>query len=61
VSAESNSLYPKAQPMRKRDPNLSADGWIARMLKASTLASGVLGAAKDLDVEVVPVLRMQAL
>jgi hypothetical protein len=29
--------------------------------KASTLASGVLAAAKDLGLEVVPVLRTQAL
>jgi microcystin degradation protein MlrC len=60
ISAESNSLYRKARPMRGRDPVLPAGEWIARTLKASTIASGVLSAAKDLGLEVVPVLRARA-
>ncbi len=51
--AESNSLYPKARPMRERSP-VSREEWISEAAKANTVASGVVEAAKDLNIDVYP-------
>lgn len=59
LSAESNSLYPKARPMRERSP-VDRDEWIADNLKANRVASGVVEAAAKLGVDVYPVLRAGA-
>lgn len=53
LAAESNSLYPKARPMRERAER-SREEWITEAAKANTVASGVVTAAKDLDIDVYP-------
>ena len=60
LSAESNSLYPKARVMRERPAPASRQEWISKALKASTIASGVAEAAKTLGLDLYPVLRAGA-
>ena len=60
LSAESNSLYPKARPMRESRETQSREEWIAEASKASTVASGVVEAAKKVGLDVYPVLRAGA-
>jgi microcystin degradation protein MlrC len=59
VTAESNSLYPRAQPMREAAPQ-DREAWMEESSKASTVASGVIEAARTLALEVYPVLRAGA-
>ncbi|MBA3885733.1 MAG: M81 family metallopeptidase [Acidobacteria bacterium] len=59
LSAESNSLYPRAQPMVEEEPRDPAL-WMEENSKASTVASGVIEAAGTLGFEVHPVLRAGA-
>lgn len=59
LSAESNSLYPKVQPMVEEEPR-DAAAWIAENAKASTVASGVIEAAGRLGLDVHPVFRASA-
>ena len=60
LSAESNSLYPKARVMRERPAPASREEWIREALKASTVASGVAEASKTLRLDLYPVLRAGA-
>ena len=53
LAAESNSLYPKARPMRERSP-VDREEWMSEAAKANTVASGVVEAAKDLNIDVYP-------
>ncbi|MBK9166817.1 MAG: M81 family metallopeptidase [Bryobacterales bacterium] len=57
LSAESNSLYPRAVPMRESRENVSREQWMADALKASTIASGVVEASQQLGLEIYPVVR----
>lgn len=59
VTAESNSLYPKAQPMRTDAPQDRA-AWMEESSKSSTVASGIIEAARTLGLEVYPVLQAGA-
>ena len=56
ISAESNSLYPKARPMRIRQ-RPDREEWMANSAKASSVASGVVEAAGKLGIDLYPVLR----
>ena len=60
ISAESNSLYPKARPMRESRETQSREEWMAEAAKANTVASGVVEAAKKVGLDVYPVLRAGA-
>ncbi len=60
LSAESNSLYPKARPMRERQRTESREQWIAENLKASTTTSGIVEGARKVGLDVYPVLRAGA-
>lgn len=53
IRAESNSLYPKARPMRDRGP-VDREEWLAEAAKASTVASGVVEASKELGIDLYP-------
>ncbi len=57
ISAESNSLYPKARPMRERPAPESRQAWIDDNLKANTTTSGVVAGAQQVGIDVFPVLR----
>ncbi|MBA3885734.1 MAG: M81 family metallopeptidase [Acidobacteria bacterium] len=59
VTAESNSLYPRAQPMREGEPQ-DRTAWMEASSKASTVASGIIEVARKLGLEVHPVLRAGA-
>lgn len=59
VTAESNSLYPKALVMTER-PVQTREQWLATNSKASTVASGVLSVADKLGLDVYPVLSAGA-
>lgn len=59
VTAESNSLYPRAQLMREQEAQ-DRQQWIEENSRASTVASGVIEAAGKLGLEVYPVLRAGA-
>lgn len=58
--AESNSLYPKALPMRESAARPSREAWMEESRKASTVASGVVAAADKLGLDVYPVLQAGA-
>jgi len=60
LSAESNSLYPKARPMRERAKPTSRQDWIDENLKANTTTSGIVAGAQKVDVDVYPILRAGA-
>lgn len=60
ISAESNSLYPRAVPMRESPPVENREEWLAETAKANTVASGVIAAAKQNGLEIYPVLRAGA-
>lgn len=60
LSAESNSLYPKARPMREQEPPASRRQWIEENLKASTTTSGIAAAAQELGLDLYPVLHAGA-
>lgn len=59
LTAESNSLYPRAQPMVEEAPQ-DPRVWVAENAKDTTVASGVIEAAGRLGLEVHPVLRAGA-
>lgn len=62
LSAESNSLYP-AKLMMSNDRRGGAQPpaqWLADMEKSSTVASGVIAAAKNLPLDIIPVVRAGA-
>ena len=59
LTAESNSLYPKAQPMVEEEPRDPAR-WMEENANVSTVASGVIEAAGRLGLKVHPVLRAEA-
>jgi microcystin degradation protein MlrC len=60
LSAESNSLYPKAQPMRESPLPASREEWFAEILKTNSVASGVIAAAQTEGLDIYPVLRAGA-
>ncbi len=56
LSAESNSLYPALRPMRESPPPDRME-WMEEASKASTVASGVVEAAKEVGVDLYPIVR----
>ncbi|MBL8295595.1 MAG: M81 family metallopeptidase [Bryobacterales bacterium] len=60
LRAESNSLYPRAQPMRESGPVPNRDEWLVETAKASTIASGVIEASKTVGLDLYPVLQAGA-
>ena len=58
VTAESNSLYPRAQPMVER--TLSRDAWWDEHARASTIASGIIEASGRLGLDIHPILHAGA-
>jgi microcystin degradation protein MlrC len=58
VTAESNSLYPRAQPMVER--TLSREAWWDEHVRASTIASGIIEASGRLGLDIHPVLHAGA-
>ena len=60
LSAESNSLYPKARPMRESTQTESREQWIDENLKASTTTSGIVEGAGKVGLDVYPILRAGA-
>ena len=61
LSAESNSLYPAANPMIESPASrMPRAQWLEYNAKANTVASGVVAAAAKLDLEIVPVLQARA-
>src|SRR5512146_460941 len=61
LSAESNSLYPAANPMIEPPVSrMPRAQWLEYNAKANTVASGVVTAAAKLDLEIVPVLQAHA-
>ena len=61
LRAESNSLYPKAQPMRELSRTISRQAWIEENLKASETTSGILAGAQEVGLDVYPVLHARAI
>ncbi len=57
--AESNSLYPRAAPMRE-SPRVSREVWLETASKASTVSSGIVEAAGKLGLDIYPVLQASA-
>ncbi|MFN3324694.1 MAG: M81 family metallopeptidase [Bryobacteraceae bacterium] len=57
--AESNSLYPRAVPMRESTA-ASRQEWIEAVSKANTVASGVVEAAGRLGLEIYPIVQARA-
>jgi microcystin degradation protein MlrC len=60
LSAESNSLYPRANPMIENALGRSRDNWLAETSKQSTVASGVIAAAPAAGLDIYPVLQAGA-
>lgn len=60
LRAESNSLYPRAQPMREGAAVTSREAWLAEAAKANTIASGVVAAAREEGLDIYPVLQAGA-
>lgn len=58
VTAESNSLYPRAQPMVER--TRSRDEWWDENVRASTIASGIIEASSKLGLDIHPILHAGA-
>ena len=61
LRAESNSLYPKAQPMRELSRTISRQAWIEENLKASETTSGIPAGAQEVGLDVYPVLHARAI
>ena len=59
LSAESNSLYPRALPMRESAP-VSREQWLEEASRESTVASGVVSIAGKLGLDIYPVLQARA-
>jgi microcystin degradation protein MlrC len=57
--AESNSLYPRASPMRESN-RVSREVWLETAAKASTVPSGIVEAAGKLGLDIDPVLQASA-
>ena len=57
ISAESNSLYPKARPMRERAVPENRQAWMEQNLKASTTTSGIVAGAQQVGLDLYPVVR----
>ncbi len=57
--AESNSLYPRANPMRESSP-VSREEWLHYAAVANTVPSGIVEAAGKLGLDVYPVLQAGA-
>ena len=60
ISAESNSLYPKARTMPADPPPANREEWIELNLKASETTSGIVEAAPKVGLDVYPVLSGRA-
>jgi microcystin degradation protein MlrC len=57
--AESNSLYPRSNPMREAPP-VTREAWLATSRRNSTAASGVVAAADQLGLDLHPLLFARA-
>ncbi len=57
LRSESNSLYPATRPMRESPAPSDRKAWMTEALKASTVASGVVEASQDLDLDLYPIVR----
>jgi microcystin degradation protein MlrC len=61
LSAESNSLYPRTQPMIESPlMRLTREQWLAEVSKASTVASGVVAASRQQGLDIFPLLQADA-
>lgn len=60
LSAESNSLYPRAQLMREGPPVTDREAWMAEALKANSVFSGVVEASRKVGLDLYPVVRAGA-
>ena len=60
LRAESNSLYPRAQPMRELPITMSRQEWIEVNLKANETTSGIVEAAQTVGLDIYPVLHARA-
>jgi microcystin degradation protein MlrC len=59
LSAESNSLYPRALPMRESTP-VPREQWLDQASRESTVASGIVAVAGKLGLDIHPVLQARA-
>ena len=57
LRSESNSLYPATRPMRETPAPGDRKAWMTEALKASTVASGVVEASQELDLDLYPIVR----
>jgi microcystin degradation protein MlrC len=61
LSAESNSLYPRLQPMVATPmARLPREEWIEQVSRASTVASGAVAASHGLGLDIYPIMQANA-